>query len=189
MKQLAIIIALFLTLQGCIFIAGTAAGVAAVGVVNDHRKLEQISRDTQLNNAIVKNIKATPELFKENHINVVTFNQIVLLAGETTTAELRQAAENAAREAPNAIKIYNQIEVKGSSSVITRTSDAWITAKIKTQMLAAKALKSGNIKVITENGSVYLLGQVSHDQAEMAVNIARQVSGVQRVMKIFQYTE
>ena len=67
------------------------------------------------------------------------------------------------------------------------TSDAWITTKIKSQMLATEDLKSGSIKVVTENGTVYLMGIVKHEQADIAVDIARQVSGVQKVVKIFQY--
>lgn len=186
MMRLFIIAICILALQSCVFIAGAAAGAATVGIAYDHRKLEQISQDTQLNNAVVKNINTAPELFKENHINVTTFNQIVLLTGQANTEEQRTAIEDAAREAPNFTKVYNQIEVKAPTSAITRTSDAWITAKIKTRMLATKELKSSSIKVITENGSVYLLGQVTPEQAEMAVDIARQVTGVQRVMKIFQ---
>ena len=77
--------------------------------------------------------------------------------------------------------------IQGPTSSLTRTSDSWITAKVKSQMLANQDLKSGSIKVVTENGDVFLMGIVSRDQADIAVDIARQVSGVQKVVKIFQY--
>jgi osmotically-inducible protein OsmY len=86
-------------------------------------------------------------------------------------------------------RIYNEITIQGPTSSLTRTSDAWITTKIKSQMLATDDLQSGTIKVLTENGAVYLMGVVTHDQADMSVDIARQVSGVQKVVKIFQYTD
>jgi osmotically-inducible protein OsmY len=132
---------------------------------------------------------ANHALNDNNHIEVTTFNQIVLLTGEVSTAEQRQQAEDIARNNPDVKKIYNELAVTGATSTLTRTSDSWITTKIKSTMLATEDLKSGTIKVVTENGTVYLMGMVSHDQADMAVDIARKVSGVQKVVKIFNYTD
>ena len=187
MKRFFIIAAMLLSLQGCFFVAGAAAGAAGVAVVYDHRKLEKIMLDQHITNAINDKIKAAAELADSGHIEVTCFNQVVLLTGETTSAALRQQAEAIAHSVPDVNRIYNQITVKGPVSSLTRASDSWITTKIKTQMLATKGLQSGTIKVITENGSVYLMGIVSHDQADMSVDIARQVSGVQKVVKIFKY--
>jgi osmotically-inducible protein OsmY len=174
------------SLQGCFFVAGAAAGAAGIAVIYDHRKLESIAEDQRIVNAIVNRISRTPEL-SESHIAVTCFNRIVLLTGQTPTAQLRQKADDIAHSVPNTARIINQLTVQGPTSSLTRTSDTWITTKIKTEMLATKDLKSGTIKVITENGTVYLLGVVTREQAEMAVDIARQVSGVQKVVKIFQY--
>jgi osmotically-inducible protein OsmY len=112
---------------------------------------------------------------------------VVLLTGEANTPEIRQQAEEAAHTVADITQVYNQLTIQGPSSSLSRTSDSWITTKIKTQMLATKGLQSGTIKVVTENGAVYLMGIVSRDQADTSVNIARQVSGVQKVVKIFQY--
>lgn len=189
-KKVLTLIALALSLQGCVFVAGAAAGAAAIAVVYDHRKLEAIVLDQKIATSIDEKIRATPALHTDNiHINVTCFNQVVLLTGEATTPELRQDAENLAHSVPDVTRVYNEINVKGPTSTLTRTSDSWITAKIKSQMLATEDLKSGTIKVVTENGSVYLMGVVTRDQADMAVDIARQVSGVQKVVKIFQYKD
>lgn len=188
MKNCLLIIMLSLTLQGCIFVAGAAAGAAGIAVVYDHRKLSQIMADQTVVNTIGDKIKHDANLNQKTHINVACFNQIVLLTGEAPTPGLRQQAEALARETANVKRVYNEITVKAPSSSLTRASDAWITTKIKTELLATKDLKSGSIKVVTENGSVYLMGMVSRDQADVAADIARQVSGVQRVLKIFQYT-
>lgn len=188
MKKFITIIAILLSLQGCVFVAGAAAGAAGIAVVYDHRKLEKILQDQQISDTIAHKIQATPDLVENTHINVSCFNQIVLLTGEASTQARREQVEEMARSVPNVTKVYNQIVVKGPSSSLTRASDSWITAKIKTEMLATQDLKSGTIKVVTENGTVYLLGIVSQDQADMAVDIAREVSGVQKVVKIFQYT-
>ncbi len=187
MRNLIIIISLFLSLQGCIFVAGAAAGAAGAVAIYDHRKLENIVEDQTITKTIYEKISANHPLHEKNHIEVSCFNQVVLLTGETTTTDERQQAEALARSVPNVAKVYNAIMVKGSTSSLTRASDSWITTKIKTQMLATQDLKSGTIKVITENGTVYLMGIVSQDQADMAVDIARQVAGVQKVIKIFEY--
>ncbi|MCD6038720.1 MAG: osmY 2 [Gammaproteobacteria bacterium] len=189
MKKLTLIILLILTtlsLQSCFFVAGAAAGAATVAVVYDHRKLENIVMDNNITHAAANKINANPH-FKESHIEISCFNKIVLLTGQTSTPELRQEAEDIVHSIPKVNRIYNQIMIKAPTSSMTRASDTWITAKIKTQLLATKGMQSGTIKVVTENGTVYLMGIVSKEQADTAATIASQVSGVQRVMKIFQY--
>lgn len=190
MKKIKSVIFLILTaalLQGCIFVAGAAAGAAGVAVVYDHRKIEKILLDERIAKKIADLIQQDDELKSHSHIEVNCFNQIVLLTGETTTNEFRDRALEIANSVPNVKRVYNQINIKGPASKLIEASDTWITTKIKSQMLATKGLQSSTVKVVTENGTVYLMGMVSHDQADIAVNIAKQVSGVQRVIKIFQY--
>lgn len=189
MKKLVILIALTLSLQSCVFVVGAAAGAAAAAAVYDHRKVEQVLADQKITTKAIDKLNSIPHLRTNAHISVTTFNQVVLLTGEATKPEYRQEAEEAVRSNPNIKQVYNEIAITGTSSSLTRASDSWITTKIKTQMLATKGLQSSSIKVVTENGTVFLMGLVSRDQAETVVNIARQVSGVQKVLKIFQYTD
>ena len=190
MKQIAkttFIVATFsMTLHGC-FVAGAAAGAAAVSAVYDHRKIEATLEDNKIATKISDQIRYQAKASDDNHIDVTVFNHVVLLTGQTTSAAWRNDVEAIAKSVPSVKRVYNQISIQGPSSSLTRTSDAWITTKIKTQMLATTDLKSSDIKVVTEDGSVYLMGTVSKTQAEIAVDIARQVSGVQRVVKVFQY--
>ncbi len=188
MRKILTILLLTSSLQGCFFVAGAAAGAAGVAVVYDHRKLANIAKDQDITKQISDKIRTTYALHTNSHIEVTTFNQVVLLTGETSTDAERQQADDIAHSISDVTKVYNQLTVRGTTSSLTRTSDSWITTKIKTQMLATQDLKSGTIKVVTENGTVYLMGLVTQDQAEMAVDIARQVSGVQKVVKIFKYT-
>lgn len=187
MKNVIALIGLTFCLQGCFFVAGAAAGVAAVAVVNDHRVISKTMQDTQIANKIVDKIKKNHSL-DSSHIEVTCFNRVVLLTGETTNERLKQKAGELAESVSEATRVYNQLTIQGPTSSLTRTSDSWITTKIKSQMVATEDLKSGSIKVVTENGVVYLMGIVSHQQADIAVDIARQVAGVQKVMKIFQYS-
>ncbi|OGT35095.1 MAG: hypothetical protein A3F11_07775 [Gammaproteobacteria bacterium RIFCSPHIGHO2_12_FULL_37_14] len=189
MKKLIAFFALTLSLQGCIFVAGAAAGAAAIAIVYDHRTLQNAVQDTQIANAIINKIRTIPALKDDSHIEVTVFNRVVLLTGETPDANWRQQAEEIAKSVPDVSRVYNQLALEGPTSTLTRTSDSWITTKIKSQMLATDDLKSSSIKVVTENGVVYLIGIVNRDQADTAVDIARQVVGVQKVVKIFQYAK
>ncbi|RDI44760.1 BON domain-containing protein [Aquicella lusitana] len=187
MKKFMAIIVLAFSLQGCIFVAGAAAGAAAIAIVYDHRTIENTLQDTRIANKIADKINKVPALRDESHIEVTVFNRVVLLTGETPNPAWRQQAEDIAKSDPEISRVYNQITIQGPTSTLTRTSDSWITTKIKGQMLATEDLKSSSIKVVTENGVVYLMGIVNRQQADIAVDIARQVSGVQKVVKIFQY--
>lgn len=188
-KHTFIIASVALSLQGCFFVAGAAAGAAAIAVVYDHRTFENTLQDTDLSNKIAYRIRHVIELRDDSHIEVSVFHRMVLLTGETPNPAWRTQAEDIARGVTGVTRVYNQITIQNPTSSLTRTSDSWITTKIKGQMLAEDDLKSSSIKVVTENGTVYLMGVVKQDQAEVAVDIARQVSGVQRVVKIFQYVK
>lgn len=179
---------LTLSLQSCIFVAGAAAGAAAIAIVYDHRTFQNSLQDTQVSNKINHQISGVPALRNECNIDVTSFNRVVLLTGQCPSAEWKQEAEQIAQSTPNVSRVYNQIAIQGPTSSLTRTSDAWITTKIKSLMLADDNLKSSSIKVVTQNGDVFLMGIVKREQADIAVDIARQVSGVQKVVKIFQYS-
>lgn len=184
-----LILALTCSLQGCVFVAGAAAGAAAIAVVYDHRKLEQILLDQKIAKQIEDKMQYCPGFCQNTHINVSCFNRVVLLTGEASNPALREQADSIAHSIPNVCRVYNQITVQCPSSTLSRTNDAWITTKIKSQMLATKDLASGSIKVVTEDATVYLMGLVNHKQSCIAVDISRQTSGVRRVIRIFQYTD
>lgn len=186
MKNILILAALVF-LQACSVAVDRKDGAASMTIVYDHRKVEQTIEDQNIANAVFDKIKAEPELANNSHINVTSFNKVILLTGEAPNQNFRDMAESLARDVPKVKRVYNEIKIKGSTSSLSRASDSWITTKIKTQMLATEGLKSGSIKVVTEDGSVYLMGTVTQKQAGMAVDIARQISGVQRVVKVFQY--
>ena len=184
-----ILVTFYLSLSGCVFVAGAAIGAAAIAMVYDHRPLSDTVQDAKIEHSITDHMHTIPDLQKTSHIDVTAFNHVVLLTGQTPNATWKNQVEAIAAATPNVTKVYNQITIEGPTSSLTRTSDGWITTKIKSEMLASEDLKasSSSIKVITENGVVYLMGSVTHAQADTAVDIARHVSGVQKVIKIFQY--
>jgi osmotically-inducible protein OsmY len=133
------------------------------------------------------NIGKASETLKGAHISVTSYNGIVLLSGQVPTEQARALAEKTTARIRKVRKIHNELTIAGPTSGIVRTNDSWLTTKIKTKMIADPVLKSRVIKVVTENGTVYLMGLVNDTQARQAVDISRNTAGVQKVVKMFEY--
>ncbi|WP_132607688.1 BON domain-containing protein, partial [Pseudomonas aeruginosa] len=115
------------------------------------------------------------------------YNGIVLIAGQTPRADLKSKAEQAARTVQKVKNVHNELQVTSPSSLLARNNDAWITTKLKTQMLSDPNVPSSRIKVVTENGIVYMMGLVNQQEAAQAVRVAQGVDGVQKIVKLFEY--
>ncbi len=123
-----------------------------------------------------------------SRIIVTSYNGVILLAGQTPRAELKQLAEQAAQRVNGVNKVHNELQVGRPTSLLVRSNDSLLTSRIKTQMLADSNVPSARIKVITENGIVYLLGLVTRAEANNATALVQSVSGVQKIVRLFQYT-
>ncbi|WP_078085704.1 BON domain-containing protein [Microbulbifer mangrovi] len=145
--------------------------------------------DQQLETITKVNIgKAHPQL-KVANIDVTSFNGVVLLTGQVSSNELRNLAGGTAQQVHSVRQVYNEIQVRGTTSVLARTSDTWLTTKVKSVLMTDKEIDSGRIKVITENGVVYLMGLLTRHEAENAAEKARTVGGVQKVVKAVEYID
>lgn len=134
--------------------------------------------------------EAHPDLgSNSSHIVVTTYNGVTLLAGQTPRNDLKQLAEKAARSVHGVTKVHNELQILPPTSLLARSNDSLLTTKIKTKMLADTSVSSSKIKVVTENGIVYLMGLITRQEANSAVNLVQGVSGVQRIVKLFQYTD
>jgi osmotically-inducible protein OsmY len=123
-----------------------------------------------------------------SRIVVTSYNGVVLLAGQTPRSDLKAMAEQAARKVNNVSKVHNELQVQQPTSLLVRSNDSLLTTRIKSQMLADAAVPGSRIKVITENGIVYMLGLVTRAEAAQATNLVQSVSGVQKIVRLFQYT-
>ena len=171
-------------LAGCV--AAVVAGAAAGTLVYDRRSVATIESDTRIFHTIHKTIVNDPR-FRDSRIIVVSFNKVVLLIGQTPDASLRGVVQRIARNAPAVRRVYDEIMVAEPLNLSSRTKDSLLTGQIRSLMLNKKGLESGSIRVVTEGGTVYLMGVVTNEQANLAVDVARQVNGVQKVVKVFQY--
>ena len=120
------------------------------------------------------------------HVNVTSWNRQVLLTGEVPTQEDLQKAEQTLREVENVRSIVNDLVVAPPSSLSQRSNDTLITGKVKASFVDAKDLVSAAFKVVTERGVVYLMGRVTQREATRATEIARGVSGVTKVVRVFE---
>ncbi|MCK5894089.1 MAG: BON domain-containing protein [Endozoicomonadaceae bacterium] len=143
--------------------------------------------DMVIETIISVNINKADPRFTNNHIVVTSHNGIVLIVGQTGSEALKQLAGETAKNTLKVQNVYNELEISGPTSMLVRFSDKWITSKIKTRTLAEKNFSSNDVKVITENGTVYLMGLVTQKQATIAVNLVQQSYGVQKIVKVFEY--
>lgn len=184
-KTLAVAFVL-LGLEGC---AAMVAGTAATGVMvaQDRRTTGTMVEDKSIE---VKSFHALNELLKENskaHVSAISYNNRVLLVGQAPTDHLKNKIEDAVRSVAKVRHLHNEISLAAPTSTLTRSSDGWITTKIKSEMLINKDINPTRVKVVTEDGIVYLMGLVTPQEEQVAVDIARHTKGVKKVVKIFEY--
>ena len=174
-------------LQGCapLIVAGAATTVA---VVHDRRSAGTIVDDQGLELKVADRLYSDKELVDSTHINAEIYNYVVLLTGEAPSEELKQRAEQLVKEIPKVREVRNEIVVTAPNSFMTRGSDGALTGKVKSVMIA-NSFDPLLVTVVSENGTVYLMGLVTRDEAERATDIVRQVSGVERVVKLYEYMD
>ena len=154
--------------------------------IPDRRNTDRILKDENIESKATNELYGNTKINKKIHVNVTSFNGIVLVTGEVLTEELHQQVIDLIRNLPDVKRVHNELIVGNLTSFESRSGDTWITSKVKSQMLSTKDLKSTLIKVVTENDTVYLMGIVTEKEADMAVNVARNVKGVKRVVRIFE---
>lgn len=184
-KTLSIMV-LATSLSGCFgaFIAGTALGGL---VVYEGRNLSTQKKDVDISSVANQRIAADHELKEHSRIVISAYDGVILLAGQTPTEALRNRAGDVVNSVPGARRVYNEITVGAPIAPLIQSNDAWITTKVKSSLVSAKGLNSSQIKVVSENGTVFLLGKVTRRQADLATQISRTVEGVQKVILLFEY--
>ncbi len=163
---------------------GAGAGTGAV-VSEDRRTSGMFIEDESIE--LKSNRRIKEQLGNNVRINSTSFNRVVLLTGEAPTETLKQQAEKLVMSVQNVRKIVNEIVIAEKSSLASRSKDTLITSQVKGRFLTKGKFQINHIKVVTENGVVYLLGMVKREEAENASEIASSTSGVQKVVKVFEY--
>jgi osmotically-inducible protein OsmY len=173
-------------LNGCAPVI-VAAGVGATAVVaNDRRtagaQLDDESIELKIGTAI------NSSYGQSVHVNVTSYNGIALLTGEVSSTEIKDDIVNVAKTTPRVKAVENFLVIGPMSGLSERTNDSYITSKVKARFVESDKLSTLNVKVVTEQATVYLMGIVTRDEGAAAAQIAATTSGVARVVKVFEYT-
>ncbi|MFP5383271.1 MAG: BON domain-containing protein [Gammaproteobacteria bacterium] len=182
------VIPLFLVLLN----AGCASWVAPLShdaVDQDHRyrTTGSLIEDQAIERKANINLYRTLPEAPASRIVVVSWNSQVLLAGQVPSAEARKRVEIITREIRRVVHVHNELTVAEPASLAARASDAWITGWVKTRLLFTPGVPGRRVKVVTENGVIYLMGLLTREESEKAVNAVRNTRGAQKIVKIFEY--
>ena len=176
--------ALLASLAGCfpLVVGGVAMGAAATA---DRRTLGAQTEDKTIT---VKAETRLRQLGGENgHINIASFNRKVLITGEVPDQATKDVAEREVRAIEGVQTVANELVIAGPASYTSRSSDALVTTKVKASLVEMKTISASSFKVVTENGTVYLMGRVTQREGDVATDVTKSVAGVERVVKLFEY--
>ncbi len=150
------------------------------------RTLGRMIEDENIETKALVNIHDANEAFDGTNIKIVSYNGYVLIAGQVANQALKDQATRVVKEVRGVRRIYNELEIAAPSSAMTRTSDTWITTKVKSYLLGSFDIEGTRVKVVTEDGVVYLMGLATPAEAERVAAEAADIGGVQKVVKLFE---
>jgi len=182
-RTLVLLAALVPVLSGCIGAAVVGAGAGAL-VFADRRQAETIMTDEGIEIRASNRIRES--LGDRVHINVTSYNRTVLLTGEVPDAAVKAEIEKIVAAVPNVKAISNETQIGTVSTLTNRSNDTYITSKVKARFIDAAQFSANHVKVITENGIVYLMGIVTQRESAAAVDVARTTAGVRKVVRVFE---
>lgn len=187
-KKLVLVLGSAMLLQGCVAAAiGGAAVAGATKVATDPRSMGTQLDDETLESKVNSAIKKDQQIKSEARISVTAYSGRVLLTGQVPNENLREVASSLAKGVQNVNDVYNEVRVGPKVDFAQISKDSWITSQIKSKMLVDSKVKTSDVKVVTENNEVFLMGNVTQDQGNAAAEIARNVAGVTKVIKVFNY--
>ena len=186
-RRLLLIIAipLFTQLIGCAAVV-VGAGVGAGTAANDKRTTGTFIDDELIELKVTNRLSQQGALWEQSHVNATSFNNIVLLTGETPSQDYKERIAQITANIQKVRSVHNEIAIAAPSSFVARSSDTWITSKVKTTLLSEMKFDATRVKVVTEKGVVYLMGLASNEEANKATDLARRIGGVERVVRLFE---
>lgn len=176
--------ALLASLGGCVEMLVGGAVMSTVAA-SDRRTLGAQTEDKTI--AVKGEVRLPAVAGEDSHVNIASFNRKVLLTGEVRDQAVKAAVEREARAIEGVQSVANELIVAGAASYTSRSNDTLITGKVKASLVDMKTISANSFKVVTERGIVYLMGRVTQREGMVATDVARGVSGVQQVVKLFDY--
>lgn len=177
-----------LSLQGCITTAVVGTAAVATKVATDPRTTGRQIDDETLEEKVAYKLNLDAQLNEEARINVVSYNGKVLLIGQAPNESAKDTAKSITTGVEGVSDVYNEIRIGNKIGFSQISEDSWITTKIKSKLFVDAQVKATDVKVITENGEVFLMGNLSEPQINAASEVARYVNGVKKVIKVVTST-
>ncbi len=175
-------------LSGC---ATAVVGGAATGasVFHDRRSAGAALEDQNIEFKALHLKTKYPELFKQANLSATSYNRVILLTGQANSEQLRQRYVDMIRRINEVKRVVDEIQIGPSASITQQGNDTYITSKVKIKLFDVKQpdFDPTRVKVVTDQGNVYLMGIVSKQEADEVVQKVRYVTGIKRVVKIFEY--
>lgn len=144
--------------------------------------------DSDIESKIRVNIRFTPSLQQAN-IQVNSYNRVVLLTGQVPDAGARQKVADIAKNTRQVRSIHNELEVGQPLGLLEKSADSLLHTKITARLMASEDIDSGRVVVIVENSVVYLMGLVTQDESRRIINTTKEVSGIRKIVKVFEYID
>ncbi|HHF3735762.1 TPA: division/outer membrane stress-associated lipid-binding lipoprotein [Haemophilus influenzae] len=188
LKKLAILLGATIFLQGCVA-AVIGGGAVAAKVATDPRTTGTQIDDETLEFKVENAVEKDAQIKAEGRVNAVSYNGRVLLIGQVPNSDVKDTATALAKGVKGVNEVYNELTVSSKISFAQISKDSWLTTQVKSKMFVDGRVKATDVKVISENREVFLLGNVTQSQANVAADIASKISGVKKVIKVFKYLD
>lgn len=180
---LALIVALSTGCAGVV-VGGAAASASAA---SDRRTAGSLIDDQLIELKATQFLHEDEALANQVHANFTSYNGLLLISGEAPTESLKLGVTNLVSNIPKVRQVYNELTLAAPSTLLSRSNDTYLSAKVKTALIADEYISAHSVKVVSESGTVFLMGLVTRSEADRVTQVVRQVKGVQRVVKLFEY--
>ena len=192
LKTFIAVLVTTLLLSGCTPLILGGATATGVNIAHDRRTIGTYIDDEGIELKAVAAIHREKGLSQQIHVNIISVNGVALLVGQAPTATLRERVGTIVQGLPKVRLVHNEVTIAAPNSLMTRSSDSIITTKVKARLIGIKGfddLDPTRVKVVTENGTVFLMGILYQAEADAVTQRASHVGGVQKVVKLFEYLD
>ncbi len=179
-------LAALVPIVGCVPLVATGVGVGAM-IADDRRSTGVYIEDEEIEFRAAARLREAK--LEGVRANFTSFNRRLLITGEAPTEVLKAHLTELGLGVQGVKEVHNEVTIASPISLATRSNDAYLTAKVKARLFDDRRINANHVKVVTANGVVYLMGLVKREEAEVAASIAARTSGVQRVVKVFEYLD
>jgi osmotically-inducible protein OsmY len=194
MKKLFLLLLLLnsLLIEGCSTVASNHEEISGQQLSQDRRTREAILIDKEIETEAYSELNSDDDLLNQGHFTVTAYNGAVLVTGEASNEELEKKIISTVQDIPDVKLIHNNLTIASPSDASSRANDQLITDTVKIALKQIQTIPDFDpsmIKVITENGTVYLMGLVHRNEGAVVINLTRLQPGVEQIITVFEYID